>query len=135
MEKYNELLKETISNNIVDPAQKIIFDFDVSMSPWIAVDALNYEERCALGEVIGFNPKWVDEDFNPKGLRVCCFTGEFWQSAKWCSYHDEYEPRPRDHEDETADEFAPVFICHMPNLKPEFDKLIEVYLKEQEESE
>jgi len=83
MEKYNELLKETIVNSIVDPAQKIIFDFDVSLSPWLAVEALNYEERCSLGEVIGFNPKWVDEDFNPKGLRVCCFTGEFWQSAKW----------------------------------------------------
>lgn len=45
-------------------------------------------------EVIGFNPEWIDEDFNPEGTRVCfkADSGEKgWCSAKWNNCHDCYD--------------------------------------------
>ena len=42
-------------------------------------------------EVIGFNEKWIDEDFNPKGQRVCFQNhGVGWTCAKWVDSGDTY---------------------------------------------
>lgn len=43
-------------------------------------------------EVIGFHPDWIDEDFNPQGVRVCFINddGNWWQ-AWWVDYQDSYE--------------------------------------------
>lgn len=60
-------------------------------------------------EVIGYNPAWIDEDFNPNGTRIG-FLSDYGDDevegqtvaenpdagprhfcqAKWCNYHDEY---------------------------------------------
>lgn len=34
-------------------------------------------------EVIGFNEKWIDEDFNPNGTRVCVYGDMGWMIARW----------------------------------------------------
>ncbi len=66
---------------------------------WIKIEenkVIDYEF-----EVIGFNPEWIDEDFNPEGTRVCFQTdsGEKgWCSAKWIDnqdcYHADFESAP-----------------------------------------
>lgn len=41
--------------------------------------------------VIGYNPMWIDEKYNPKGVRMC-FMAEngFLHSAKWDNERGEY---------------------------------------------
>lgn len=49
-----------------------------------------------LGEVFGYNEKWIDEDYNTDGICVCYLQdGEpnYWVIAKWCGYHDEWHTR------------------------------------------
>lgn len=41
-------------------------------------------------EVIFFNKKWIDEDFNPKGTRIGVYYDIFYKSAKWCGSQDCY---------------------------------------------
>lgn len=42
-------------------------------------------------EVIAFSPEWIDEDFNPKGIRIGFFDGDgSFVSAKWIDYQDSY---------------------------------------------
>jgi hypothetical protein len=45
-------------------------------------------------EVLFFNEKWINEDWNPNGIRVG-FLDDMngYTSAYWCNYHDEYHTR------------------------------------------
>ena len=75
---------------------------------WIIVE--NLENTPNNGkEVVGFSPEWIDEDFNPKGTRMCFTTdaGESgWCSAKWVDSMDEYN---------TDYETIPTHICMVPD--------------------
>lgn len=42
-------------------------------------------------EVIAFNEKWIDEDFNPNGTRVGFLQDDGFISAKWNDEYNEYE--------------------------------------------
>ena len=56
---------------------------------WIPIDApLNPDEGI---EMIAFHPDWIDEDFNPKGIRIGFFDGDgSFVSAKWIDHQDSY---------------------------------------------
>lgn len=42
-------------------------------------------------EVIGYSKNWIDEDFNPRGERVCFYNyGVGWTCAKWVDSGDSY---------------------------------------------
>lgn len=42
-------------------------------------------------EVLGFSPAWIDEDFNPDGVRVCWVDENGnWTSSKWDNDQDSY---------------------------------------------
>ena len=43
--------------------------------------------------VLGFRSEWVDDDFNPSGLRECfvCGDGSAWHNAEWLDYQDCYQ--------------------------------------------
>ena len=57
-------------------------------SPWIKIEeAYDIPEG---EEVIGYNPAWIDEDFNPNGTRVGFFTEIGFTSAKWIDSQDCY---------------------------------------------
>lgn len=47
--------------------------------------------------VLGYSPKWVNEDFEPEGIREC-FYNEEWCSAKWNNDRDcwdaDYDTKP-----------------------------------------
>lgn len=43
------------------------------------------------GEVLCYSPEWIDEDFNPRGLRVGFMCGSGFISAFWWDYQDTYE--------------------------------------------
>lgn len=47
-------------------------------------------------EVLGYNPKWIDEDFNPKGIRVCFRSttlenGDGFFHARWNNDQDAWD--------------------------------------------
>lgn len=50
------------------------------------------EEKPPVGqEVLAYHPDWVDDDFNPKGVRVGFWDGEDdFTSAHWWSHQDCY---------------------------------------------
>ena len=41
-------------------------------------------------EVLAFNPAWISEDFNPRGLRLGFQNDDYFISARWCNTHDTY---------------------------------------------
>lgn len=48
------------------------------------------------------NEKWINEDYNPKGIRNGFLGGDgIWVSNYWCNYHDEYHTRTSDEDDES----------------------------------
>ena len=42
-------------------------------------------------ELIGFDHSWINEDFNPDGLRACFLNDGVWISAFWNDYQDTYQ--------------------------------------------
>lgn len=65
-------------------------DFEyVTPAEWIDIKKhpLTQED----GEVIGYNPEWIDHDFNPNGTRIGFIDGDGnFTSAKWVDTHDYY---------------------------------------------
>ena len=61
-------------------------------------------------EVLGYNPEWEDENFNPKGFRIC-FYCDFrgWVSARYNDSHDCYE---------TEEDDIPMWIYPIDKLEP-----------------
>lgn len=64
---------------------------------WISVeDRLpnGYNElRTTEMDVIGYNSKWIDADFNPNGTRICVYCEAWedkWVSMRWNGSHDCY---------------------------------------------
>ena len=52
---------------------------------WISVK----DNPPAIGiEIIGFNEKWIDEDFNPNGTRQCVVDDMGWMIARWNASDD-----------------------------------------------
>ncbi|MNS37847.1 hypothetical protein D3C72_700800 [compost metagenome] len=46
-------------------------------------------------KVFGYSKEWINEDFNPEGIRECHYCGTSiedaeWQSSKWCNSCDEW---------------------------------------------
>lgn len=76
------------------------------------------EELPPIGiEVIAYNHKWVNEDFNPNGTRVGFRTsdGDF-TSAYWWDYQDDYIAISRNR-CESSPEF---FKNHLDRIEPEW---------------
>lgn len=55
---------------------------------WISIK----DEPLEIGmEVLAYNKEWIDEDFNPNGVRIGCLNGDgSFISAVWNSTHDCY---------------------------------------------
>lgn len=70
---------------------------------WISIDKQLPESGI---EVLLFNAKWKNEDFNPKGVRIG-FKDDVggWISTYWCNYHDEYHTRTTDEDDKQFADF------------------------------
>lgn len=48
------------------------------------------EEKPSEGEeVLAYHPSWIDEDFNPRGIRIGFWNGgDDFKSAHWWDYQD-----------------------------------------------
>lgn len=68
-------------------------------------------------EVIGYNEKWIDEDFNPFGTRVCYIDdyGDWW-SAKWDNDQDTWHTHTK-FWCENGKDFSPTHWKYKPNFK------------------
>lgn len=57
-------------------------------------------------EIQLFNKLWINEDFNPLGIRFGFLDDvSGWVSAYWCNYHDSYHTRTSDEDDKTFEDF------------------------------
>lgn len=72
-----------LSKKLPEPSENLTPSY-----PWVSTD--NEVPGETAFDVIGFHPDWVDEDFNPKGVRICCYTDSGWYCAKWVDCHDCY---------------------------------------------
>lgn len=68
-------------------------EIEAMRNPWVSLDEMvspPFSEP-----VDGYHPDWVDEDFNPDGIRECFWTGSedepHWFCAAWLDYQDCYE--------------------------------------------
>lgn len=68
-------------------AQKVLYS--APFNKWISYELRPIEIED--GDVIGYNPMWIDKKYNPKGVRMC-FMAEngFLHSAKWDNERGEY---------------------------------------------
>lgn len=67
-------------------------------------------------EVLAYNSKWVNEDFNPKGIRIGFVIGDEFISAHWWDYQDCYITISK-----TVCEDNPNFYVHfIDNTEPEY---------------
>lgn len=66
---------------------------------WIKLTEDNKPEEGQ--ELLLFNEKWIDEDFNPKGIRIGFYSDAGgWITAYYCNIHDCYHTRISDEDDE-----------------------------------
>ena len=79
---------------------------------------INYQEqKPPIGvEVIAYNHKWVDEDFNSNGTRIGFLSDEGFISAFWWDEQDCYETISKLHCEDDED----FFENHIDNTEPEF---------------
>ena len=93
------------------------------------------EEKPPYGEeVIAYNPKWVDEDFNPKGIRIGFIEDNLsddgskfdFVSAYWWNDQDTYETICKAYcfADDNSKAF---YINHLDNIEPEYWMEIEPF--------
>ena len=92
-----------------------------------------YSKECLppIGvEVIAFNHKWINGDFNPRGIRVGfqCNDGDF-ISAYWWDYQDDYIAIAKwkcvgnpEFSDELIESIEPEWWTEMPEIQ--VDKLV-----------
>ena len=79
---------------------------------------INYsKQKPPLGEeVIAYNKKWIDEDFNPKGTRVGFLSDNGFISAFWWDTQDDYIAI-----DKSKVDTNPFFFQrHVDNTEPEY---------------
>lgn len=82
--KYSEITNSG-RKALTDKILKLFSDYK---NEWISVEDRLPEEGY---EVTGYNKDWVDDDFNPKGQRVCVYLhGIGWLCAKWVDCGDTY---------------------------------------------
>lgn len=83
-------------------------------SPWISVkDKLPPEGE----EVLAFNKKWIDEDFNPNGTRIGFLNGDGeFTSAYWWNYQDSYITINKSICEDDKD----FYENHIDNTEPEY---------------
>jgi hypothetical protein len=53
---------------------------------WIVVTPAQMPAECQV--VLGYSKEWVDEDFEPNGIRECFYNDGSWVSAKWFNDQD-----------------------------------------------
>lgn len=89
---------------------------------------INYQEqKPPIGvEVMAYNHKWVDEDFNPNGIRIGFLSDDGFTSAFWWDEQDCYETISKLHCEDDED----FFENHIDNTEPEFWFPIPKFIKE-----
>ena len=89
---------------------------------------INYQEqKPPIGvEVIAYNHKWVDEDFNPNGIRIGFLYDDGFTSAFWWDEQDCYETISKLQCEDNED----FFESHIDNTEPEFWFPIPKFIKE-----
>lgn len=83
-----------------------------------SIEWINFEEEKPITgeEVLAFNKKWIDEDFNPRGIRVGFLRFDGFISAFWYDEQDCYETISKQHCESNKDFYA----NHIDNIEPEF---------------
>ena len=115
---YENCGKYYIGNNAVE---SVISDAIASVE---AEKWLKYpENKPEIGiEVLMHNPVWIDENYNPKGIRIGFLDDvSGWTSAQWCNNIESYNTRTSDEDDDAfklslAIEQEPILWMYYPEL-------------------
>ena len=86
---------------------------------------INYrEQKPPLGvEVIAFNRKWIDEDFNPNGTRIGFLNeNDDFTSVYWWDEQDCYEINDGNFYKSPIDNIEPEFWAYIPKFPKPQDK-------------
>lgn len=86
---------------------------------------INYrEQKPPLGvEVIAFNRKWIDEDFNPNGTRIGFLNeNDDFTSVYWWNEQDRYEINDGNFYKSPIDNIEPEFWAYIPKFPKPQDK-------------
>lgn len=89
------MLDHLVSKRIAEKCAQIAVNFEEEVNPkWKEVKSQTPEEGIPVS---GFNELWIDEDFNPKGIRECFVDDNGnWTYSKYCYQHDCYHTRTID---------------------------------------
>ena len=75
-------------------------------------------------EVLAFNEKWIDQDINPKGIRIGFRDSDGFTSAYWWDMQDDYVAISNAREDLLSEYFQnqegcvdPEWWAHIPSFK------------------
>ena len=91
MQTIEEATNEYVNNHTIifpESAVKKAFKAGVEFAQkWISI-----EDELPTGEdeVLLFNKKWINKDYNPKGVRIGFLGGDGFISAHWWNYQDCY---------------------------------------------
>lgn len=113
--KYSEvIIKDMIQSN-EEFIMKENNEFEINGVVWYRYCS---EHMPPIGEeVISFNHKWINMDFNPKGIRVGFLGGDNqFISAFWWDYHDDYIAICKD----KCESNPGFFENHLDNTEPEW---------------
>ena len=70
------------------------------------IELSNENESESGFEYLLYNEKWINEDYNPKGIRIGFLDDvSGWVTAKWCNYHDCYHTRTSIEDDVMFEDF------------------------------
>jgi hypothetical protein len=98
-ENENEVMSELDCEETTDKIMKIL-------PRWVSINDKKPEQGI---EVLFFNERWIDDDFNPKGIRIGFIDDvSGYVTAKWCNYHDEYHTRDSAEDDKQFEDFEAI---------------------------
>lgn len=76
---------------------------------WIGVNNQMPEEG---EEVLCFNEHWINEDFNPKGIRIGFLTSSGFTTAHWWDYQDTYMTISKEEVESEPQAFSDTIKAH-----------------------
>jgi len=106
-EYVSHTAKDVIKNCIENPNYNPVSPLKDREQPWISMSENPLTQD--TGEVIGFHPDWINEDFNPNGTRIGFIGGKgTFISAFWLDYQDSYTEK---------DDVMPTHYMIIPSTK------------------
>jgi hypothetical protein len=91
LKEENERLKDKLLDSCIEYSAALSRIKELEQQSglrWVKAEE-DLPPECTI--VWGYSLKWVDEDYNPEGVRECFYNDNLWNSAKWCNEQDAWD--------------------------------------------